>query len=290
MKKLLIIAFALVCLSEVFGEPIYKGKTQSEWITQLLDGKKLSVDVQSNIQNLHQYFTIKTIQTQVDCDDTDGSDEMLCYIELILKKPLTLSGTLHIKNIPFDSECAPQSGVYFIPQDKHFAFLANSLIGEIQSTMAKTLPNQPAWYQGGAGGELSYEATITLQNQEDSNIIAGNGDDCTISGAPTLNAKVITSTLKLANPYTYKYYKEFKNLNVELVSSDEYVNLRASPNGKIITQMKMKDQHKALLLKQHFWNLQKQEWIEVYYFPPKAKDSDLPMVGVVHISQIKSKE
>lgn len=76
-------------------------------------------------------------------------------------------------------------------------------------------------------------------------------------------------------------------------SKDAYINLKQTPNGKILTQIKKTDMPKSyeykedkgliLEIEQDFTST---EWLKVAYIPTEAKDTSKAICGVIHKSQV----
>lgn len=74
-----------------------------------------------------------------------------------------------------------------------------------------------------------------------------------------------------------------------LHTQDEYVNIRQSPNGKVISKVFTKDEDKILLISLIGGNdINKTQWIKVLYFPPNVNDAKKAILGYIHKSQISN--
>ena len=77
-------------------------------------------------------------------------------------------------------------------------------------------------------------------------------------------------------------------------SEDSYINLRESPNGKILTEIQKKDMSESCPLQQDdkgfLLDLGKDsknpQWFKVAYIPKEAKDTSKAIYGVIHTSQV----
>lgn len=69
---------------------------------------------------------------------------------------------------------------------------------------------------------------------------------------------------------------------IRLNTNDEYVNLRRSPSGEILTAIYKRDFDKITLKKLETNG----KWIKVLYFAPNATNQDDAIMGYIHISQI----
>lgn len=69
---------------------------------------------------------------------------------------------------------------------------------------------------------------------------------------------------------------------IRLNTNDEYVNLRRSPSGEILTAIYKSDFDKITLKKLET----NDKWIKVLYFAPNVTNQDDAIMGYIHISQI----
>ena len=69
---------------------------------------------------------------------------------------------------------------------------------------------------------------------------------------------------------------------IRLKTNDEYVNLRRSPSGEILTAIYKSDFDKITLKKLET----NDKWIKVLYFAPNVTNQDDAIMGYIHISQI----
>ena len=109
-------------------------------------------------------------------------------------------------------------------------------------------------------------------------------------------ATIETDSAKISNNVK-KWYINKSALASEYLlffaSKDSYINLRQSPNGKILTQIQKTDildpceykENKGLIL-----NLGQDssnpKWLKVAYIPPEAKDTSKAIYGVIHENQV----
>ena len=99
----------------------------------------------------------------------------------------------------------------------------------------------------------------------------------------------------------YKWHTNDEYVSLKYGTKDSFVNLRESPNGKIIAQIKRddmrcgKEKAKIIWAKYPFAelaedvpeSLPKNEWLEVFYLPPNAKKPQEAIYGYIHSSQLK---
>ena len=68
-----------------------------------------------------------------------------------------------------------------------------------------------------------------------------------------------------------------------LIQKDSFVNLRQSPNGKVITKIYAKNLDKITIKK---LNGGDDKWIKVLYLPPNVADETKAITGYIHSSKI----
>lgn len=73
------------------------------------------------------------------------------------------------------------------------------------------------------------------------------------------------------------------DMRIYLATKDEFVNLRKSPNGEILTPIYKKDFDKIILKRLGV----EDKWLKVLYFPPNVSDEKEALTGYIHNSQIK---
>ena len=77
------------------------------------------------------------------------------------------------------------------------------------------------------------------------------------------------------------------------ITKDSYINLRESPNGKILTQIQKMDMLESCQFQDNkgfILNLGQDstnpKWLNVAYIPKEANDTSKAIYGVIHESQV----
>ncbi|WP_416872523.1 hypothetical protein [Helicobacter ganmani] len=232
----------------------------------------------------------------------------------IPKKPLVLRGVLkaiqdfHLQPARLGS-CDDGSSPYnaFEPYNKNLVFA----FGEVDLTYNQTYynlfaPLLPEWYKEGLGGSVNFEVELELESVTPWKFSAcATGNSIQIK-----NIKILKKISE--NPSQKKDYEDNEYYKVTLNTSDNYVNLRNKPNGKILAQIFIKDKEniKLINLSNMLWSLNKisewqrqigykqkldfedkqklgQEWVKVLYFPPNVQKIKDAKIGYIHKSQIE---
>ncbi len=211
------------------------------------------------------------------------------FIILSLKKPLKLQGTLVFKWM------AGYDGVIY---ESSQPFLLNTYLGEQPINVLDKSLSQLALPNEIQKGLAQYEIEVWLEvaNKRSNMLKNFNGDTTNAQiayglndyGDQILNVKNITfiSQPKLKF-YNRRDYSEGGYTHLALHTQDEYVNIRQSPNGKVISKVFTKDEDKILLISLIGGNdINKTQWIKVLYFPPNVNDAKKAMLGYIHKSQV----
>ena len=148
-------------------------------------------------------------------------------------------------------------------------------------------------------GGIAIRAMITLQDY-----YVVNGSDTSFDNG--VYAKIKPHSLKLlsnskrwflSKEMVYSYFQDFLLFPI---SKDPYINLRQSPNGKILKQIQKTDMPKPCECREgkcgedkgFILNLGKDptnpKWLKVAYIPPEVKDTSKAIYGVIHESQVSS--
>ncbi len=142
-------------------------------------------------------------------------------------------------------------------------------------------------------GGIAIRAMITLQDYYAVNEGDTSFDNGVYAKIKPQSLKLLSNSKRwfLSKGMAYSYFQE--QLLLFPISKDSYINLRQSPNGKILTQIQKTDilepceykENKGLIL-----NLGQDstnpKWLKVAYIPPEAKDTSKAIYGVIHESQV----
>lgn len=151
------------------------------------------------------------------------------------------------------------------------------------------LPNQLNQADEYILGGIAMRATLTLKDYYIDKDLDTEADTYYYATIETDSAK-ISNNIK-------KWYINKNALPSEYLlffaSKDSYINLRQSPNGKILTQIQKTDMARSYRFQDDkgvLLNLGKDstnpKWLKVAYIPPEAKDTSKAIYGVIHESQV----
>ncbi|TLD87257.1 hypothetical protein [Helicobacter sp. MIT 05-5294] len=212
----------------------------------------------------------------------DSEAESVCDYKL--KMPLKLTGTLKVIRDYSVGACdtIDVEWIEFEPDSKELpSFLQHGFNLDLQPNMKhyKALePYIPQWFKDNLAGEIALRAEI-----EAGDYFRADFSACSFGHSMQVkNMKIIKPTKeklygreKYADPIEY-------DMRIHLTSKDSYVNLRESPNGKILRRIELGD---GYLL----WNLGEShsQWLKVLYFPPNVDDAKKAVIGYIHKSQIE---
>lgn len=265
-------------------------------------------------------FMKKHFKIATEIDD-NGKRKKICHYvtaesgecRFVPKKPLVLRGVLkaiqdfHLQPARLGS-CDDGSSPYiaFEPHNKNLVFA----FGEVDLTYNQTYynlfaPLLPEWYKEGLGGSVNFEVELELESVMPWKFSCATGNSIQIK-----NIKILKKISE--NPSQKKDYADNEYYKVTLNTSDNYVNLRNKPNGKILAQIFTKDKEniKLINLSNMLWSLNKisewqrqigykqkldfqdsqklgQEWVKVLYFPPNVQKIKDAKIGYIHKSQIE---
>lgn len=211
------------------------------------------------------------------CENSEGGR----YCKYKLKKPLKLKGTLSAITRMGDECDGELQMVWFEPSKEEIAqkALPDVLHSFYLSNGLEKLPLKlPQWFKDGVWGEISFEAQISM------------GDFYADYSACSAGDSTKTENITILKQGQEKQYdrEDYGSEEVKLKSKDDYVNLRQSPNGKVLAHIELKDSKDYFiveLIQDKNYN-ENSQWLKVLYFPPhkeKAKDA---IMGYIHKSQI----
>ena len=216
------------------------------------------------------------------------------------KPPLKLKGTLTI-NARYDSisDCSgfiPYSAV-FDSKEAPNGFFRQFNVYATKNNQKEILKNMPKWLLDGFAGEASYEVEIEIINQ--------NGVALVISSnACYVDSYMNVDNVKFIKKISEKKYKDLEQyfqavdedeeflMKFQLKTNDDFVNLRESPNGAIITRIYKKDFSDILVIgtfEAEVLGLEPNKtntWYKVIYFPPNTRKTKDAKAGFIHKSQI----
>lgn len=252
---------------------------------------------------------------QWNCFDNDA--EKFCPYRL--KAPIKLKGTLTIKT-NYNGE-AYDTFFYTWFENKDLPTTEMDFLNGKYLQIKPTSRNQkevlakiPKWILDGFAGEVSYEVEFEVANMsgyigdvfsnqvQDIALIV---DNSALSGGSYLVADNIKFIKKLSekmdkNAETYLVeYSEQGVRPLTLKTNDDFVNLRESPNGAIITRIYKKDFSDSLVIQVPQTRLlgfnqnqkididdKEVKWHKVIYFPPNSRKTKDAKAGFIHKSQI----
>lgn len=252
------------------------------------------------VNNFYKYFHV----IRESCIYTNTGP---CYYRL--KEPLTLKGTLTY-TIDYSLQYYTPGNRYqiFKPHDAEFSFMIGKDYGGAYFRKRfKDVENMlPKWFKDTMlAGSVSFNVEITLENigigQKD-NPISGYMETGFIQHNPTIKDKVIVEIFPKSVKFISKNYEQktglssYKDEDIEnfytLNTSNDYINLRATPNGKIISKIYKSNADNIVLIdldkirQSVSRELYITEWAQVVYFPNKTDENNY-MIGYIHRDQIK---
>lgn len=149
----------------------------------------------------------------------------------------------------------------------------------------------------GFAGEASYEVEIEIINE--------NGVALVISSnACYVDSYMNVDNVKFIKKISEKKYKDLEQyfqavdedeeflMKFQLKTNNDFVNLRESPNGAIITRIYKKDFSDILVIgtfEAEVLGLEPNKtnaWYKVIYFPPNTRKTKDAKAGFIHKSQI----
>ncbi len=100
----------------------------------------------------------------------------------------------------------------------------------------------PEWYKEGLGGSVNFEVELELES-----VMPWKFPACAAGNSIQIkNIKILKKISE--NPSQKKDYEDNEYYKVTLNTSDNYVNLRNKPNGKILAQIFTKDKENIKLI------------------------------------------
>ncbi|OBV29553.1 hypothetical protein BKN38_02860 [Helicobacter sp. CLO-3] len=263
----------------------------------------------------------------------DNAAERFC--QYALKKPLKLKGELIFSTDYSVDACDEAIHVSFKADDMSVAtdlFNIGNVDFERDAQTYEMIKSQiPQWYLDGLAGEVGFEVELEVATRTDalnfwSLEYSVNLDYSACGGYGLL----MTKNLKILRKIDEKMFDKDKygdegsnefipNFKVKLDTTDDFVNLRQSPNGKILAKIYKKDFDSSAVFNLTYGeyatpdnyykndlqaNIQdmigkprgerpeeldpkKPRWIKVVYFPPNVTKAEQAIVGYIHNSQMK---
>lgn len=261
--------------------------------------------------------------TQLCKGNNDAGGDSFAYYKLI--KPLSLSGEFVFINT-YPSECGhPDIISNFVPSKSGFNFLATAHLS-VEDKHIKEIENLlPQWFLDGLLGEVRFQVSFEVENRRERILFEGENPAENKNIVPRkdlvalryashlcdydeskINVAHLTLKKIAQKPSNRDAYEKLDMLALqgyELSSTDEFVNLRESPNGKILMRLYTKDKDSVLIVslrdkRKEWWYLIDKEisynnnagndkWIKVLVFPPHIQDVHKAIIGYIHTSQIK---
>lgn len=227
-----------------------------------------------------------------------------------LKAPLKLKGVLKIQTHYEAMSCDTLIYTSFTSKDfpkGHFLNMNDLQIKANLNNQKELQSKLPKWLQEGLAGEVSYEVEFEVAKSKK---IAWKESDEEVAlladySACSSGSYLMADKIKLIKKLDEKRYEgikhhisyEIEKLSLmQIIVDDDFVNIRQSPNGKIIAKIDNKDFKNAIILaisasalndRLGLENKQNSKWHKVLYF--KTKD-DKAIFGYIHHSQIKPYE
>lgn len=266
----------------------------------------------------------------------DGTGELYAYYTL--KKPLKLKGEVVFENLAQFDECDQsdmQSRLYIESDSKGFDFLKTFRLSVNSKQIAGQMQSQlPKWFLDGVAGEVRFQVSFEVENREE-DIASSHYDeegitkphrakialalgqalcDFTTSKINVKNLQIRKISEKIVDKKAYQQVDMLFGYGLILEDKDKFVNLRQSPNGKILTQIPTSQKDNILLIglidKHKVWRYyisqvdqdtiweyydqvlpyvgnNKNEWHKVLYFPPNINKTESALIGYIHKSQVE---
>lgn len=296
MKKLIFIFTAL---------PLF-AFAENNSCDELLNDMNNSCNGSSScIDTFHKYFEI------ISDTCTYNEAEHFAYYKLL--GPVTLKGTLKYVIDYSASACSPDVRyTIFTPDDENFNFLTGQEYnGALVKKSFKDIENiLPKWFnETMLAGSVSFNVELTLDNIKDEyyatyenrNIYKGlsqNISACNFGDEREIypkSIKVLGKESEEKAGLSSYIYVETSMIYYTLNTEDDYVNIRETPNGKILSKIYKSNINNIVIvdLEQARKNISDKKsindndkWVQVIYFPDK-EDKYNSIVGYIHKSQIK---
>lgn len=258
--------------------------------------------------------------TQLCKGNNDAAGDSYTYYKLI--KPLSLSGEIVFANIE-PSECDDNETMssIFYPKRSGFSFLQTARLSVADKDIKQIENLLPKWFLDGLLGEVRFQVSFEIENRKERVIFDGDGarnivphsdlvalkyEHHTCNGGSYDKINVSNLTIKKISekPSNRDAYENVLMLGLrgyEISVTDEFVNLRETPNGKILERVYTKDKENVLIIgiyntrkswqylidKKFSFNNANDKWIKVLYFSPRIKDVHKAIIGYIHTSQIE---
>lgn len=325
MKQVLKILFAMLCcthfaLAEMSLETFLKEKDNAEeyWLKWLVPSNDYMPSYAKELEFAKKYFTPvwyvvenengkKTIHKI--CSSGDG----VRYCQYKLIAPLKLKGELKIR-VDYSGlgECdVINVRTNFTSNKDSYVFPVLNFIDFLEvkanSTNQKELQSKlPQWLKDGFAGEVSYEVEFEVANYMDKN----RGYEWALYVDPSACSsgnKLMVDNIKLVKKLNEKRYKSLKHyigfntmeeiLTMKVIVDDDFVNIRQTPNGKIIGKIEKKDFKNAVIVvispselneRLGLKNNENPKWHKVLYLPSVETDFNKAIFGYIHQSQIET--
>lgn len=255
------------------------------------------------IDTFYKYFEI------ISDTCTYNETERFAYYKLL--KPLTLKGTLKYVIDYGASDCSPDARyTIFTPDDEDFNFLTGSEYnGALVKKSFKDIENMlPKWFKETMlAGSVSFNVELTLENIKDEfyalyenrNVYKGLGQNisaCNFGDEREIFPKSIKvlgkESEKKAGLSSY-IYVNISMIYYTLNTEDDYVNIRQTPNGKILSKIYKSNINNIVIVdleqaKKNIFDKKSinDKWVQVVYFPDKEDEYNF-IAGYIHKSQIK---
>ena len=251
----------------------------------------------------------------------DNEAEKTCHYRL--KAPIKLKGTLTIKpNYTYFEGCDDMPMyVSFKNEDlflteMEFLTYSNLQIKPTSRNQKEVLAKIPKWLLDGFAGEVGYEVEFEVANMSGyiSDVWSNQQQDIALIAdysACGSGSYLVADNIKFIKKLSEKKYEALEQyLEAEMISAnalrvfqlktnDDFVNLRESPNGAIITRIYKKDFSDILVIEVPQTRLlgfnqnqkidmydKESKWHKVIYFPPNTRKTKDAKVGFIHKSQI----
>ena len=251
----------------------------------------------------------------------DNEAEKTCPYRL--KAPIKLKGTLTIKpsytyfegcdDIPMDVSFENED---LFLTEMNFLTYSNLQIKPTSRNQKEVLAKIPKWLLDGFAGEVSYEVEFEVANMSGyiSDVWSNQQQDIALIAdysACGSGSYLVADNIKFIKKLSEKKYEALEQyLEAEMISAnalrvfqlktnDDFVNLRESPNGAIITRIYKKDFSDILVIEVPQTRLlgfnqnqkidmydKESKWHKVIYFPPNTRKTKDAKVGFIHKSQI----
>lgn len=240
-----------------------------------------------------------------------------------LKAPIKLKGTLTIKpNYTYFEGCDDmpmyvsfKNEDLFLTEMKFLTY-SNLQIKPTSRNQKEVLAKIPKWLLDGFAGEASYEVEFEVANMSGyiSDVWSNQQQDIALIAdysACGSGSYLVADNIKFIKKLSEKKYETLEQyLEAEMISAnalrvfqlktnDDFVNLRESPNGAIITRIYKKDFSDILVIEVPQTRLlgfnqnqkidmydKELKWHKVIYFPPNTRKTKDAKAGFIHKSQI----